>query len=149
LEEIEHRTARVRRPQSNSIVEQLHRTLLDEYFRVEGRRTWFETIEEMQTVLDSYLDGYNHRRPYQGRGVNGRTPVVAFVDGLPKPNQQKQEKRPDRKASQISRLTPPAHRGTVSRLPSLYNPLRRPLEPARIVGACAPLRTGNNATSDE
>ena len=97
LEEIDHRTTRVRRPQSNGIVERLHRTLLDEHFRVEGRRTWFETIEEMQTVLDSYLDGYNQRRPHQGRGMNGRPPVVAFVDGLPKPNQQKEEKRPGRK----------------------------------------------------
>lgn len=39
LEDIAHRTARVKRPQSNGIVERLHRTLLDEHFRVEGRRT--------------------------------------------------------------------------------------------------------------
>lgn len=97
LEDIEHRTTRVKRPQSNGIVERLHRTLLDEHFRVEGRRTWFETIEEMQTVLDSYLDGYNQRRPHQGRGMNGRTPVIAFVDGLPKPNQQKEDNRPNKK----------------------------------------------------
>jgi len=32
-----------------------HRTLLDEHFRVEGRRTWFETLDEMQSVLDQYL----------------------------------------------------------------------------------------------
>jgi transposase InsO family protein len=31
----------------NGIIERFHRTLLDEHFRVEGRRTWFETIEEM------------------------------------------------------------------------------------------------------
>ena len=31
---------------------QLNRTLLDERFRVEGRRTWLDTIEEMQAVLD-------------------------------------------------------------------------------------------------
>ena len=36
--------------------------MLDEHFRVEGRRTWFETIEEMQAVLDAYLDSYNQRR---------------------------------------------------------------------------------------
>ncbi len=85
LEEIEHRTTRVKRPQSNGIVERFHRTLLDEHFRVEGRRTWFETIEEMQAVLDEYLTVYNTRRPHQGRGMNGRTPVQAFIDGLPKP----------------------------------------------------------------
>jgi transposase InsO family protein len=99
LEEIEHRTTRVKRPQSNGIVERLHRTLLDEHFRVEGRRTWFETIEEMQAVLDSYMEGYNQRRPHQGRGMNGRTPAVAFVEGLPKPHQQKEDKRAEKKAT--------------------------------------------------
>ena len=96
LEEIEHRTTRVKRPQSNGIVERLHRTLLDEHFRVEGRRTWFETIDEMQAVLDTYLEGYNHRRPHQGRGMGGRLPAAAFVEGLPKPQPQ-EEKRPDKK----------------------------------------------------
>ena len=84
LEDIEHRTTKVRRPQSNGIVERLHRTLLDEHFRVEGRRTWFESIPEMQAALDQYLDSYNTRRPHQGRGMNGRTPARAFIDGLPK-----------------------------------------------------------------
>ena len=55
LEGIEHRKTRVKRPQSNGIVERFHRTLLDEHFRVEGRRTWFETVEEMQAALDAYL----------------------------------------------------------------------------------------------
>ncbi|MBE0705180.1 MAG: transposase [Afipia sp.] len=44
----------MKRPQSNGIVERFHRTLLDEHFRVEGRRTWFETTEEMQVVLDDF-----------------------------------------------------------------------------------------------
>lgn len=48
IEEVEHRTTRVKRPQPNGIVERLHRTLLDEHFRVEGRRTWFETIDEVR-----------------------------------------------------------------------------------------------------
>ena len=41
LEEIEHRTTRVRRPQSNGFVERLHRTLLDEHFRIQGRTKWY------------------------------------------------------------------------------------------------------------
>ncbi len=75
----------------NGIVERLHRTLLDEHFRVEGRKTWFETIEEMQTVLDAYLISYNTRRPHQGRGMNGRTPAKAFRDGIPR-NSKKEDK---------------------------------------------------------
>jgi hypothetical protein len=63
-----------------------HRTLLDEHFRVEGRRTWFETLEETQTVLDQYLVEYNTKRPHQGRGMNGRTPITAFIDGIRKEN---------------------------------------------------------------
>lgn len=88
LEGIEHKRTRVSRPQSNGIVERLHRTLLDEHFRVEGRRTWFETIEEMQAVLDAYLLEYNTKRPHQGRGMNGRTPLAAFRDGIRKPTRK-------------------------------------------------------------
>lgn len=84
LEEIEHRTTKVRRPQSNGTVERLHRTLLDEHFRVEGRCTWFESITEIQAVLDQYLHGYNNHRPHQGRGMKGRTPAKAFIDGRQK-----------------------------------------------------------------
>jgi transposase InsO family protein len=90
LEGIEHRKTRVKRPQSNGIAERFHRTLLDEHFRVEGRRTWFETIDEMQTVLDDYLVGYNTRRPHQGRGMQGRTPLQAFRDGIRKPQKETQ-----------------------------------------------------------
>jgi hypothetical protein len=69
----------------NCQVERMNRTLLDEHFRVEGRKTWFETIEEMQVVLDAYLIDYNAKRPHQGRGMNGRTPLKAFVAGIQKP----------------------------------------------------------------
>ena len=84
LEGIEHKRTRVNRPQSNGIVERWHRTLLDEHFRVEGRRTWFETLDEMQSVLDQYLVEYNTKRPHQGRGMNGRTPTTALIDGIRK-----------------------------------------------------------------
>ena len=55
LELIKHRTTKVKRPQSNGIVEWLHRTLIDEHFGTKGRRTWFETIDEVQRVLDDYI----------------------------------------------------------------------------------------------
>ena len=132
LEEIEHRTTRVKRPQSNGIVERFHRTLLDEHFRVEGRRTWFETIEEMQAVLDDFLTGYNQRRPHQG-AHHERPHARKSFRRRPARNH---EPEGGQKASQKSRLTPPAQTGTVSRLPSLYNqvkllPKRGP-EPRRV-----------------
>jgi len=51
-ERIEHRTTKVRRPQSNGFVEKLHRTLLDEHFRIMCRTKWYESIEEMQKYLE-------------------------------------------------------------------------------------------------
>jgi transposase InsO family protein len=84
LEEIEHRTTKVRRPQSNGFVERLHRTLLDEHFRIVGRTKWYESVEAMQEDLNAYLQHYNTERPHQGRGMNGRTPYQVFIDGLPK-----------------------------------------------------------------
>jgi len=99
LDDIDHRTTRVKQPQSNSIVERLHRTLLDEHFRVEGRRTWFKTIDEMQIALDDYLVRYNQRRPNQGRGMNGRTHATAFVEGLPTSQQRKEGKKAEKQAT--------------------------------------------------
>lgn len=92
LEGIEHRTTKVRRPQSNGFVERLHNTLLDEHFRVQGRTKWYESVEEMQKDLDVYLHTYNHKRPHQGRNMNGRTPYQVFKAGFLKPG----KRRPDR-----------------------------------------------------
>ena len=95
LEGIEHRKTKVRRPQSNGFVERLHRTLLDEHFRVMGRKKFYESVEEMQKDLEAYLVTYNRKRPHQGRGMDGRTPWQAFKDGLklrPKKSAAKEEK---------------------------------------------------------
>lgn len=84
LEEIEHRTTKVRRPQSNGFVERFHRTVLDEHFRVMGRKKFYESIKEMQNDLEGYLKFYNEKRTHQGRNMNGSTPLKAFLKGLPK-----------------------------------------------------------------
>ena len=90
LEGIEHRKTKIRRPQSNGFVERLHRTLLDEHFRVMGRSKWYETVDEMQKDLQSYLKQYNYDRAHQGRNMNGRTPYQAFIDGIQKPEAEEQ-----------------------------------------------------------
>lgn len=82
LEEIEHRTTKVRRPQSNGYAERMHRTLLDEHFRLKGRSKYYESLEEMQKDLDEYLKLYNTERTHQGRNMNGRTPLQVFEAGL-------------------------------------------------------------------
>lgn len=84
LEDIEHRTTKVRRPQSNGYVERMHRTLLDEHFRIKGRSKFYESIEEMQKDLEEYLIFYNTKRAHQGRNMNGLTPLEVFKKGIKK-----------------------------------------------------------------
>jgi transposase InsO family protein len=84
LEGIEHRTTKVRRPQSNGFVERLHRTLLDEHFRIKGREKWYESVDEMQADLDVYMLHYNTERSHQGRGMKGQAPNQVFMEGIVK-----------------------------------------------------------------
>ena len=89
---IELNDEQVRRPQSNGFVERLHRTLLDEHFRIMGRKKFYDSIEAMQNDLDAYLSTYNTQWPHQGRGMKGKTPAEVFVRCLPKPKTPKEEK---------------------------------------------------------
>ena len=58
----------------------------------------------MQTSLDAYLKAYNTERAHQGRGMQGRTPRQAFIDGIPRPETAKET--PNRK--QRTRTEPKA-----------------------------------------
>lgn len=55
--------------------------MLDEYFRIAGRTTWYESIDQMQGDFDAYLHHYNYERPHQGRMMEGRTPAQMFDAG--------------------------------------------------------------------
>lgn len=78
LEEIEHRTTRVRRPQSNGYVERLHRTLLDEHFRIAGRTKFYESIEEMQIDLEIFFEEYNYKRSPSGKKHEWKNSFSSF-----------------------------------------------------------------------
>jgi transposase InsO family protein len=80
MEAIEHRTTKVRSPRTNGFVERMNRTLLDECFRIGGRSTWYESVDQLQADLDRYLERYNLRRSHQGYRLGGRTPAQAFAD---------------------------------------------------------------------
>ena len=73
----------MRHPQTNGIVERLHRTILDEFYRVAFRKTIYATLEVFQADLDAFLVTYNSDRPHQGRWCYGKTPMQTFVDSVP------------------------------------------------------------------
>lgn len=87
---------------------------LDEHFRVEGRRTRFESVEEMQTVLDEYLVHYNTKRPHQGRNMNRRTPAQAFKNSLHKCQQKKEKSTSETKAAKPASTSDNCQVNTVS-----------------------------------
>ncbi|PXV56806.1 UNVERIFIED_ORG: integrase-like protein [Aeromonas veronii] len=80
-EGIKLRTTKICRSQSNGFIKRLYRTLLDEHFRIKGRTTWYESVNQIQTDLDSYLEHYNTLRPHQGQ-MMGLTPYSMFNKGL-------------------------------------------------------------------
>jgi transposase InsO family protein len=83
LENIDHTRTKARSPQTNSIVERLHKTMLNEFYRVAFRKTIYTSIEALQADLDAWLDHYNNQREHQGRWCYGKTPLQTFLDSIP------------------------------------------------------------------
>lgn len=82
LNDLEHRTTRVRRPQTNGFVERFHRTVQEEFFALVLREKFYESVEALQTDLDAWLHHYNYERPHLGYRNQGRRPwdtVSQFV----------------------------------------------------------------------
>ncbi len=82
LNGLEHRRTRVRTPRTNGFVERFIGTVLDEFFRVKMRETFYETVDALQTDLDAWLVHYNTERPHLGYRNIGRRPietVMSFV----------------------------------------------------------------------
>lgn len=79
LNDIAHRTSRVRRPQTNGFIERFNRTVLDEFFRLAFRQKLYETLDALQTDLDAWLKFYNTERPHQGYRNMGRKPIETIM----------------------------------------------------------------------
>lgn len=79
---VEHRRTKVKRPQTNGFVERFHRTILDEFFRVELRKHAFLTLEDLELVLQPWICYYNTGRPHQGYRNRGNTPYTTVEEAL-------------------------------------------------------------------
>ncbi|VVE85773.1 integrase [Pandoraea sputorum] len=82
VENIVHTRTRARSPQTNGFVERLHKTMLNEFYRVAFRKKIDDCIAALQADLDDWLDEYNTRREHQDRWCYGKPPMQTFLDSL-------------------------------------------------------------------
>ena len=83
LEDIDHSKTKAKSPQTNGICERLHRTMQDEFYATAFRKKIYNTLDELQTDLDLWLDEYNSQRTHSGKYCYGRTPMETFLETLP------------------------------------------------------------------
>jgi transposase InsO family protein len=83
VEDIDHSRTKTKSPQTNGIVERLHKTMLNEFYRIAFRKKIYRSIDELQADLDEWVKSYNEQRPHQGRWCFGKTPMQTFLDATP------------------------------------------------------------------
>jgi transposase InsO family protein len=82
VENIDHTKTRAKSPQTNGICERFHKTLLEEFYQVAFRKKLYESLEQLQTDLDQWIEHYNSERPHSGRYCYGKTPLQTFHDSI-------------------------------------------------------------------
>ena len=82
IEDIEHSKIQVRSPQSNGICERLHRTIQEEFYAVAFRKKLYQSLDQLQSDLDDWMQYYNNERPHSGRYCFGKTPMQTFNDSI-------------------------------------------------------------------
>ena len=80
IENIDHSKTKARHPQTNGIVERLHRTMKQEFYDVAFRKKIYKDVESLQADLDAWLHQYNYLRPHSGNYCYGKTPMRTFLD---------------------------------------------------------------------
>ena len=83
LEDIDHSKTKARSPQSNGICERFHKTVLNEFYRIAFRKKIYNTLDELQTDLDTWIKYYNEERTHSGKYCFGKTPMQTFLDSMP------------------------------------------------------------------
>ncbi len=67
VEDIDHSRTKTKSPQTNGIVERLHKIMLNEFYRIAFRKKLSTSIKELQDDLDEWIRSYNEERPSRPR----------------------------------------------------------------------------------
>jgi len=82
IQQIQHRRTDIGSPETNGFCERFHRTVKEEFYAVAFRRTFYESLEQLQHDLDDFVAFYNRERAHQGYRTQGRTPFQTFSEGV-------------------------------------------------------------------
>lgn len=80
VEQIEHTKIKARHPQTNGICERFHRTIQNEFYAIAFRKKLYQSIEELQTDLDEWMEYYNKERPHTGKYCFGKMPWQTHIE---------------------------------------------------------------------
>lgn len=78
MEDIDHSKTKANSPQTNGICERFHRTMKNEFYDIAFRKKIYNSLEELQTDVDTWLFKYNEQRPHSGKHCYGKTPMQTF-----------------------------------------------------------------------
>ena len=68
---------------NKGICERFHKTILDEFYRIAFRKKIYNTLDELQADLDTWMKEYNQERVHSGKYCFGKTPMQTFLDSMP------------------------------------------------------------------
>lgn len=82
IENIDHSRTKAYSPQTNCICERFHKTMQEECYHILFRKKLYNTLDELQADIDTWLTNYNNERSHSGKHCFGKTPMQTFRDSL-------------------------------------------------------------------
>jgi hypothetical protein len=88
VEDIDHTKIKAKSPQTNGICEHFNRTVQNEFDAIAFRKKIYQTLEQLQNDLDSWIDNCNFNRTHSGKYFFGKMLITTFIDSI-KPAKEK------------------------------------------------------------
>ena len=70
LENIEHTRTKAKSPQTNGICERFHQTIQNEFYASAFRRKLYNSVEDLQSDVDAWMQSYNAERSRASTGLS-------------------------------------------------------------------------------
>ena len=82
IEDVDHSRTKAYSPQTNGICERFHKTMQEECYHLLFRKKFYNTLDELQDDVDTWLISYNNERSHSGKHCFGKTPMQTFIDSI-------------------------------------------------------------------